>query len=315
MNGSILLASDGRNGALGAVRFTAALQAEHGVTVEVLAVAPEVPRYGIEALAPYPEGYALYDTVQGEALRQAVQNQLRDAGVDADWPVTVTTGSRATRIARHARERGAAMIVLGGGDHPPLDRWLGDETALRVTRLSTVPVVSVPRSYSGGVRRVLAAIDFSDHSLRAARAALDLVPDDARLILAHVMWPGDEVDAFPSLAEWRKTYARGAEARLREIGNELGGDRSLRVETIVAEGNVADELLSLARRFHVDLIAAGSHGYGFVGRLVMGSASTRILRGAFCPVLIVPPTAPPRDLEAPASSDRARVDALTAHSA
>jgi hypothetical protein len=37
------------------------------------------------------------------------------------------------------------MIILGMGQHAPLDRWLGDETALKVIRMATVPVLAAAR--------------------------------------------------------------------------------------------------------------------------------------------------------------------------
>jgi hypothetical protein len=58
----------------------------------------------------------------------------------------------------------------------------------------------------------------------------------------------------------------------------------------ILEGEPAREILAFAERRGLGLVAAGSHGLSFVGRLLMGSVSTRLIRGSRVPVLIVPPS-------------------------
>jgi nucleotide-binding universal stress UspA family protein len=65
----------------------------------------------------------------------------------------------------------------------------------------------------------------------------------------------------------------------------------VRIETTLAKGEPAREILELARRIQPDVICAGSHGYGFFSRLLMGSTSTALLREAECSVLIALPRA------------------------
>jgi hypothetical protein len=56
----------------------------------------------------------------------------------------------------------------------------------------------------------------------------------------------------------------------------------------VLQGDPATELLAFATSVNADLIATGSHGHGFVTRMLIGSVTTRILRCATCSVLTVP---------------------------
>jgi hypothetical protein len=64
--------------------------------------------------------------------------------------------------------------------------------------------------------------------------------------------------------------------------------RGLHVDDVILSGDPAKELLTYAERTGADLIAAGSHGHGFVTRLVVGSVTTKLLRTAACPVLVIP---------------------------
>ena len=38
----------------------------------------------------------------------------------------------------------------------------------------------------------------------------------------------------------------------------------------------------------VDLLFCGSRGYGLSGQVLLGSVSARVIRGAHCPVVVVP---------------------------
>lgn len=68
---------------------------------------------------------------------------------------------------------------------------------------------------------------------------------------------------------------------------ESGGDVS--VHSVVLRGDAAAMLLEYAQRAAVDLIAVGTHGQSPVGRQLIGSASTALLRGAPRAVLVAPP--------------------------
>jgi nucleotide-binding universal stress UspA family protein len=62
------------------------------------------------------------------------------------------------------------------------------------------------------------------------------------------------------------------------------------------DGDPALQLLRLAERIGAELIAAGSHGAGFFGRILMGSVSTRLVRRATCAVLVNPPPVVPEEV-------------------
>jgi hypothetical protein len=57
---------------------------------------------------------------------------------------------------------------------------------------------------------------------------------------------------------------------------------------IIMEGNIADEILKLAKKKSIDLIVIGSQGLHGIGRLKsLGSISRKVSEFADCPVLIV----------------------------
>ncbi|HEY3991305.1 MAG TPA: universal stress protein [Ktedonobacteraceae bacterium] len=74
-----------------------------------------------------------------------------------------------------------------------------------------------------------------------------------------------------------------------------------RIDICIRLGAPADEILKVARETRADLIIVGSRGNSLqarVRRLLMGSKSRQVLRGATCAVMIasLPPEKPPVDL-------------------
>ena len=83
-----------------------------------------------------------------------------------------------------------------------------------------------------------------------------------------------------------ENHRRQAEAQLHSYAREhLEG---LKVETVVLQGFPHEAIVEVARARGGDLIVVGSHGHGFMGRVLMGSTAERILHIAPCPVLVVP---------------------------
>lgn len=62
------------------------------------------------------------------------------------------------------------------------------------------------------------------------------------------------------------------------------------VTTLVRIGDPARAIVEEAEMWEADLIVVGSHGYGFWGRVVMGSVSQAVINHAPCSVLVVRPS-------------------------
>jgi len=199
--------------------------------------------------------------------------------------IEVYDGDPATVVARIAHECGATMIVAGIGRHRVTDRVFGDETALRLIRVSDVPVFAVATKVSHAPQRIVVAADFSETSLRAARTALRVARPGATIYLAHVA-PRDS-----ALYEWSSqgsTYKQDAGAALKRTAEQLQIPGGMTVQRVLLQGDPATELLAFAASVNADLIATGSHGHGFVARMLIGSVTTRIVRCSTCSVLTVP---------------------------
>jgi nucleotide-binding universal stress UspA family protein len=282
--GNLLVATDGQPGANPAITAARTFIERGGGDVEVISVLEPLPILGAE-LGIEPPSAAL-EQERREALEKTVENQLRALG-KLDWKRTLLEGPPAQVLARAAERSDARMILLGIGRHDVIHRLVGSETALQVLRLSSVPVLAVAPGFSGAPRRVVMAVDFSTASLRAAREALAIVAPTATIYLVHVaprveLPPGVAMAAGTTSAEVIENAFKKAIAEIRFPGE-------LTVETMTVRGDPASQILWVARATDADLIVVGSHGHGFFERMILGSVATKVLRGAQCSVLAVPP--------------------------
>jgi nucleotide-binding universal stress UspA family protein len=148
-----------------------------------------------------------------------------------------------------------------------------------------VPVLAAASGMDRAPARIVVACDFSETSLRAARLAVELAAPGASVWLAHVA-PRDA--ARYEWDGWGKAYRQDALDLLMKTRDQLRPPADMNIQTVMLQGDAATELLAFAGSVQADLIATGSHGHGFVARLLIGSIATRILRTSTISVLTVP---------------------------
>jgi nucleotide-binding universal stress UspA family protein len=277
----LIIATDGHeqsNSAMLVGRLLApADDARRVVTVlkHMPAVTPEVQ------LPLSPDMVASRRAEQKRAVKQQAGRVWGDDIVD----VELYDGDPATAIARLARDTNATMIIAGLGRHRVVDRLFGDETALRLVRVSSVPVLAVASGSSSAPSRIVVAVDFSETSLRAARLALEVASPNATVYLAHV---GPRDSMLHEWNGWGLSYKDDAGDALHKMREQLNIPTDVVVQRVLLQGDPATELLAFAASVNADMIASGSHGHGFVARMLVGSVTTRILRCSTCSVLCVP---------------------------
>ena len=136
--------------------------------------------------------------------------------------------------------------------------------------------------------------DFSETSLDGWRVACALARAvDGHVHLLHVCadplrppWNTEAVGAdYAAIAsEWRAE----AEGRLAAtLPTEPISFK--RVTRTVVAGAPHLAILEYAEKAHADLIVMGTHGYGGVKQVLLGSVANQVLHQARCPVLMVPP--------------------------
>ena len=141
-------------------------------------------------------------------------------------------------------------------------------------------------------RRVLCAIDFSEHSLAALDLALKIAQrNDAMLYLLNVApMPAGAAGFQPVPMDPYPYLEKDGRKRLEKVARERI-PTAVRYETIVVSGDPAELVLNAARNLDTDLIVIGTHGRKGLSHLVLGSVAERVVRESPKPVLTAHSTA------------------------
>jgi nucleotide-binding universal stress UspA family protein len=144
-------------------------------------------------------------------------------------------------------------------------------------------------------QRILIPVDDSRSSYQALLEACRLIPDQKAVLkvvhmidLAQITWSGSE---FINTQEWQHS--------IKEAGRELLGkvevflkERNIvaEIELIVIEGyglSVGEEILKAAKNWSADLLVMGTHGWGGIMHVLMGSVTESVLHHTTIPMLLV----------------------------
>lgn len=301
LHGPILLATDGTAQSSGAFAAAVCIAAgdmrrtkrEPKLPVRVITVSDALPIVPAEVAAAVPRH--LIEGRRAEMLANARAQVRYNVADTSNWRVDVMSGPPAATIADVAAEIGASLVITGLGKHALVDRIFGSETALRVMRLSGVPVLAVPENWIGVPRRILVAVDFGPASLRAARTAMRIVPPGGAVCFAHVAPNIGLPDQDTTLAE---IYQHSLNEEFDRFVGAVGVPDDVAVTRIPLYGDTARALLDWASAHSADLIVAGTHGINALARLFLGSVASTLVRGAQCAVLIASASHEPDETDA-----------------
>ncbi|MBS0662913.1 MAG: universal stress protein [Verrucomicrobia bacterium] len=142
--------------------------------------------------------------------------------------------------------------------------------------------VSYPR-----VRRILVPLDFSGKSRQALRYATPIAEKfSSKVILLHVLQPAHDVASGPVNHAVPRDRTKEALRRLENMAATYL-PKTLRGPRLVRVGSPYGEILAVAQKLDVDLIALTTRGRTGLKRFFVGSTAEQVMRHAPCPVLSV----------------------------
>ena len=189
-------------------------------------------------------------------------------------------------------ELDAAAIVVGASHHGTALRLLTGSTPEHVLDHSPCPVAVAPEGFATQhaslPRQIGVAYDGSpeaDHALHVAAGLARATGARVRLVMAVST---AAVGSYPPLdvSSYEQIGALARERARELLDNACAGVEGVPVEGAVVEGDPAEVLIEDA--VADDLLVTGSRGNGPFRRVLLGSISTRLLRKAGCPVMVVP---------------------------
>lgn len=310
LGSSILCPVDLSEASRGALQFAAAI-AEHffaGLTVATIA-------------DPLPAGQAGTDDSRGtlvarqrDLVRFLNETFPTKRPIVADVHLVVAMGKPAGEIHRIALDRHADLIVMSTHGAAGARGPFFGSTTEAVLRNTQIPVLVTPArsegpasldDLTGTIHTVLAPVDLTVHSQSQVKIACGLAEAfQTSLLLLHVLEPPDHGAVYEMLSMNSNARRRQAADALDELLALL--PKTLQAESVIAEGDPAEQIAALARAHRVGAIVMGLHSARMPGRQ-MGSVTYRVLCQTAVPVLALPPrdaaaAARHTDLETAASS-------------
>jgi len=136
-----------------------------------------------------------------------------------------------------------------------------------------------------GDRRILVCYDGSPESERSLVRVVELasaVPVQVTVVSV--------ADSLYPMREWTDDVDPGEEnehRRLLERATRTLAGHGIGAATVEPIGNVADEIVELARETEADLVVVGTRHHGIVRRLLLRSVSEEVVADTPCDVLVV----------------------------
>lgn len=153
--------------------------------------------------------------------------------------------------------------------------------------------------FSKMLTRILVPYDGSKYSVKALTRAMELAHNlDSEIFLFSVVYvdyiapPGilgltrtrSEKEA---IKKWTESVRENTEKMLKSAVKRCE-QKGVSTSYNITQGNVANEILSFAKKKRISLIVIGSHGLHGIGKLkTLGSVSRRVSEQATCPVLLI----------------------------
>jgi nucleotide-binding universal stress UspA family protein len=218
--------------------------------------------------------------------------------------VSVLEGPVVETIVEHAQSVTANLIVMTTHGRGPFSRfWLGS-VADGLIRRAPAPLIVLrphdekPNQSSGAhwpPRHILVALDGSTFAETVLPRTVEFAKLlNADLTLVRVVKPNpvfmpSGVEPQPIILDSTALEELKTQARtyLESIADGLRKDGQKVKCRILVDDRVAPTILEEAREY--DLIAVATHGRHGISRMLLGSVTDKIVRGAPGPVLIIPP--------------------------
>lgn len=291
----VLIAVDGSDEARRAARRGLALAREFDTSVDVLYAIERsrlrLTRTGAEKSRLQESGAAALAEIEALASEtgQSVSTEL-------------TEGKPAVRISEYATERNADLVVVGRQGQTGVGRRLLGGVTEKVLNRSAVPVLVVPgdeddSTSADGYSRLLVPTDGSDNAEAAiphgAAIGRNHGSDVHVLNVVDLQAAGGIFDAGGvETAFVERLEERGREAVEKVSGRIKGAAPNVTVTTAIERtasyGGTAATIREYVEENQIDLVVMGSHGRSNLGRGVIGSVASSVLRTVDIPVLVVP---------------------------
>ena len=200
---------------------------------------------------------------------------------------TALVGHPAEVIAREAENRGADLIVMGSHGMSGFSELLFGSVTMGVLARSHIPMLVLRNTTPPADKdvKVVFCVDGSDESRAAVKFALEhrsLFGETPNFILVHVSPTVVSSGADGAELASKKEF-EAAMNKVRPLFAAIG----VVPEEVALTGTPGDAVATFAETHNSGFLVMGSHGYGRLKSLLLGSTALRIASQTKIPLLIV----------------------------
>lgn len=270
-----------------AVRFATSLAAaEEGASMTLLHVLPPLP----PGKTVHFIDSDLYKKHQKEDAMEQLKPLVQQAEqTNIPFETYYEIGIPHETIA-HFASQNHDLIVMGTHGYGRITGWMMGSVGYPILGHLPVPVILVPEEAhaDSAPKKILVAVDGSEHARQAARTAIELGKKTGAefLLFNAVGWslPHSQLEALD--ADFRKELLDKANQLLTEY-EDLFHSQNVTFQKRIAIGDPATLIKETAEAADVDLIALGFHGQNALMDLFLGSTVYKVIHRTKTPLLIV----------------------------
>lgn len=225
-----------------------------------------------------------------ERERALAEKKLKDAaaeiasrGLKTEYKIMM--GRLVETINTAIRETEPDMMVLGYKSH-----LIRPSSSERLIKSLDIPMLVVKESNNAHdkiiIKNILCAVDFSETSLKALRAAGELAETHgAALTAVHVVPIEKPFIGWVDVC--KDDLCRFKDESIQKAGERLKSLIPANCEAIVRCGFPYEEIISAATAIGADLIVSGARGLSYIKGIMIGSVSETLIKSASIPVMII----------------------------
>lgn len=213
--------------------------------------------------------------------------------MDLDVKFGTFLGEPFVEITHAVQADGYGLVLAGTRGAGRLEQFFVGSTAKRLIRTCPASVWIVKAEHLVPPKVVLAAVDFSEVSLKAAKEAMKIAQQaGAEFHLLHIIdskdVPEDVISRIPVGSSLRQKISEEATRRLEEFLDSLAIDRT-QIQSHLSWGTPWQEIRRISRHQAAELIVIGTVGRGGIKGLLLGNTAEKVLDTCDCSILTVKP--------------------------
>jgi len=276
----ILVAMDGSEASKNALRQSFKLAFDEKMWMTVVAIDP--PYLGDMELVGISN---IKDVLKGKGVGILEEAAQIAEEAKASIKTRHEEGEPFEKIVEIAAEEKCDLIVMGRRGMTGIERTLMGSVTAKVIGHFKGRTLVVPEDTTINWGDILIAYDGSKYSEAALFEAIDYAKSyDGSLKIVNAVYTNDEFianapDVVEKMVEKAKENLSSAKEKAVQEGVEA--------EVFVREGEPYDVITKLAEELKTSTIIMGSRGKTQLGRILMGSVTSRVIGYAPCPVMVI----------------------------